>query len=55
MYLQLFQDKNKHWRIRLKATNGKVVMSGEAYSSKRKALKTARSIIAKHITVIVGP
>jgi uncharacterized protein YegP (UPF0339 family) len=34
MHLELFQDKNDDWRMRLKATNGEVLLSSEAYSSR---------------------
>lgn len=44
MKLILFRGKEGYWRIRLKAANGRILMSSEAYSKKDKARKTAESI-----------
>ncbi len=43
-YLELFKDRRKQWRVRLKARNGNIIMSSEAYSCKSKCLQTAESI-----------
>jgi uncharacterized protein YegP (UPF0339 family) len=34
---ELYQDKTDKWRFRLKASNGQVIASGQAYESKRAA------------------
>ena len=44
MHLELFQDKNDHWRMRLKASNGEVIMSGEAYSDRTQLDDTVEAI-----------
>jgi len=44
MHLECFQDKNNRWRLRLKASNGKIVLSGEAYSDKHELNDTIASI-----------
>lgn len=48
MTLEMFKDKNKKWRIRLRASNGKIIMSGEAYERKENAIKTLNSIIVSN-------
>ena len=44
--IEIFRDKDKQCRIRMRASNGKIIMSSEAYSSKQKALKTVKSCLA---------
>lgn len=44
MKLEIFLDSDRKARIRLRARNGKILMSSEAYSSKSKARKTAMVI-----------
>jgi len=34
---EIYQDKAGKWRFRLKASNGQIVASGEAYESKSNA------------------
>ena len=41
---EVFKDKKKQWRFRLRATNGRVIASSEAYASKRNAILGIRSI-----------
>ncbi len=42
-YIELFRDKRKKWRSRIKAGNGKIIWSSEAYSSYSKCWKTIDS------------
>lgn len=44
MRLQIFKDKNGKARLRLVGRNGEIIMSGEAYSSRAMATKTAMAI-----------
>ncbi len=44
MRIEMFLDKQGKPRLRLRATNGKILMSSEAYASKRNAKDTAESI-----------
>lgn len=39
--IQLFKDVNGCWRWRLEASNGEILASSEAYSSKAMCRKTA--------------
>jgi len=41
---EVFQDRKKQWRFRLRATNGKVIAVGEGYASRRNAIAGIRSI-----------
>lgn len=41
---EVFKDKKKQWRFRLKARNGKIIAVGEAYTSRRNAIKGIESI-----------
>ena len=34
---EVFKDKRKNWRFRLRAANGRIIASSEGYSSKRNA------------------
>jgi len=52
--LELFLDRQKKARIRLRARNGRILMSSEAYSSKSKAMKTAIAIRMLHFPDIVN-
>jgi uncharacterized protein YegP (UPF0339 family) len=53
--LELFQDKNNKWRIRLKGRNGKIIMSSEAYSSQHKALPSAGAVKTADIQIRLKP
>lgn len=48
-YLELFNDKNGEPRLRLISSNGRKLMSGEDYESRRNAMDTKRSIIDRPI------
>lgn len=50
--IELFKDKNKKWRFRLRATNNKILCSSEAYSRKKYCEDTA-DLIKKSEMVIV--
>jgi len=41
---ELYQDKASKWRFRLKASNGQVIASGEAYESKSAAQNGIASV-----------
>ena len=41
--LEIFRDKQKKCRIRLRSGNGKIIMSSEAYSSHGKAIETVEA------------
>ncbi|MGF1466843.1 MAG: YegP family protein [Sandaracinaceae bacterium] len=41
---ELYRDKKDAWRFRLKAPNGQVIASSEAYSSKAAAIKGVESV-----------
>jgi uncharacterized protein YegP (UPF0339 family) len=41
--LEIFRDKQKKCRIRLRSGNGRIIMSSEAYSSHSKALETVNA------------
>ena len=41
---EVFQDKKKQWRFRLRATNGKIIAASEGYVSRRNAVAGIRSI-----------
>ena len=41
---EVYQDKRKKWRFRLKTANGKIIAIGEDYESKQKCLNGIRSI-----------
>jgi len=43
MKVELFCDRAKKWRWRIRYQNGRIAASSEAYSSKAKALKSAKS------------
>ena len=44
-YLELFEDKRRKWRFRLRAANHqKVMTSGEAYHSKSNAYRAAMTV-----------
>jgi uncharacterized protein YegP (UPF0339 family) len=49
--LELFRSKNG-WRLRIRASNGRIIMSSEAYSSCKKAWKTAMRLLAMELVVI---
>lgn len=44
MKIQLFKDSDDKWRWRLRAKNGAVLATSEAYSSKDKAKQTASAV-----------
>jgi len=35
---EVFKDRKKQWRFRLRARNGKIIAASEAYASKRNAV-----------------
>jgi uncharacterized protein YegP (UPF0339 family) len=41
---ELFKDKAGKYRFRLKATNGQVIATGEAYETRASALKGIESV-----------
>ena len=41
---ELYKDKKGQFRFRLKASNGQVIATGEAYTTKRSALNGINSI-----------
>jgi len=43
-YLEAFTDKAKQARFRMKAKNGKIILSSEAYSSPAKANQTMHAV-----------
>jgi len=51
---EVYQDNAKKWRFRLKAGNGEIVATGEAYESREGARKGCEAVknAAKDVTVI---
>ena len=41
---EVFKDRKNQWRFRLRARNGKIIASSEAYVSKRNAVLGIESI-----------
>ena len=41
---ELYQDKSKKYRFRLKAANGEIIASSEAYNSKASAKNGIKSV-----------
>lgn len=41
---EIFKDRKKQWRFRLRARNGKIIASSEGYVSKRNAVLSIESI-----------
>lgn len=41
---QIFRARNKDWRFRLRADNGKVILQSEGYTSRRGVLRGIKSI-----------
>ena len=41
---EIYKDKAGKWRFRLKATNGQIVASGEAYESKSNAKEGCEAV-----------
>jgi uncharacterized protein YegP (UPF0339 family) len=53
---EIFVDRKKQYRFRLKATNGEIIAVGESYETKAACLKGIRSIQKNApIAEIVGP
>ncbi len=50
---EVFKDKKKQWRFRLRARNGKIIAASEAYASKRNAVIGIRSLQECAIDAIV--
>lgn len=44
MYVEMFRGEDKKWRWRLKATNGNILATSEAYSTRAKCRSTAESV-----------
>ncbi|WP_433278984.1 YegP family protein [Pseudonocardia xinjiangensis] len=42
---EVYQDRSGKYRFRLKASNGQVVATGEAYETKAAALKGCQSVV----------
>lgn len=61
MKFQLYQDKKDEWRWRLRATNGRIIASGEGYHNKMDAVaaidlvKGSQDAIIEEIHVGVSP
>jgi len=53
--IQLFQDTNKCWRWRITASNGEILATSEAYSSRRNATDTAKMLAEATRLAIVKP
>jgi len=43
-YIEVFSDVADDWRVRLRAVNGEILMSSEAYSSESNAWRAARTL-----------
>lgn len=41
---EVYKDKRKEWRFRLRAKNGKIICSSEGYKSKQSCLKGIRAV-----------
>lgn len=41
---EVFQDRRKKWRFRLRAINGKIIAASEGYTCRRNAIVGIRSI-----------
>jgi len=45
MGVELYKDKKREWRFRIRSRNGKIVAdSGESYKTKRNAIKGLRAL-----------
>lgn len=51
MKLEIRKGKSGKWYWRIKATNGRIVCHSETYSSKSKAIQTAKQIVKNEIFV----
>lgn len=40
-----FQDSDKAWRWRIRAANGEILATSEAYSSRQAAFNTAQNLV----------
>ena len=48
MFFDIYQDKKKEWRFRIKSRNGKILaVSSESYDRKRGAVRAVFSIMDK--------
>ena len=45
MKVEILKGKSKKWYWRVRAKNGRILCHSEQYSSRAKALQTARSVI----------
>ena len=43
--IEFYKDKSKKWRFRLKSSNGRILASSEAYSSKTKCVNGAKACV----------
>jgi len=41
---EVFKDRNRQWRFRLRAKNGKIIAVSEAYTAKRNAVIGIESV-----------
>jgi len=42
--VEIYEDKKKQWRWRLRGRNGKILASGEGYASKRNVIKAVETV-----------
>ncbi len=42
---EMFKDKNKLWRFRVKALNNKIIAVSESYSSRQNCIKGMKSLV----------
>ena len=40
--IEVFRDRSKHWRYRIKAANGEITEQSQAYSTKGNAVRAAK-------------
>jgi uncharacterized protein YegP (UPF0339 family) len=50
---EIYKDRAKRFRFRLKAVNGEIIASGEAYDSKADCLKGIKSVQKNAPTAVV--
>lgn len=44
MIVEVFQDKAEQWRVRLRGSNNRVILSGESYFQKSNAVRAAKTV-----------
>ncbi len=50
--VELFKDRKKQWRFRIKAGNGQIVAQSEGYTRKHNAKKLLHNLIDGELSVI---